>query len=218
MINNISIIIETDNYDFESVEYDLSIKKLDEIIAENMKGHVLIKKAYPLFLQKFLELFGDFKIKKMKSITFITKDVESFEDYIQSQLKQIEAGGGLVVKNNKILMIYRLGKWDLPKGKLEKWETVEEGSLREVEEECGVKVRIIEKIDETWHTYHRKNKLHLKKTHWYLMECLDDSKMSPQIEEDIDLVEWKTKSEVDKILKLTYKNIRKVIKNYYESI
>ena len=89
MINNISIIIETDNYDFESIEYDLSIKKLDEITAENMKGHVLIKKAYPLFLQKFLELFGDFKIKKMKSITFITKDVESFEDYIQSQLKQI---------------------------------------------------------------------------------------------------------------------------------
>jgi len=112
-------------------------------------------------------------------------------------------------------MIHRLGKWDLPKGKLERGETIEEGAVREVEEECGVKVKISDPLDETWHTYYRKKKLYIKKTYWYLMECLDDSDMCPQIEEDIEKVEWKTEKQAVKLLDKTYKNIQKVIKNYF---
>ena len=215
MINSIPIIIEEDNYNPKDVQYDVGIKKVDDIVASKLKGHVLVKKSYPLFLETFLSLFGEFKLKKLKSITFLTKDISMFEDYVQTQLKRIEAAGGLVVKDDKILMIYRLGKWDLPKGKIEKRESIEDGAVREVEEECGVKVKIIEPLDETWHTYHRKKKLHIKKTHWFIMECLDDSNMMPQIEEDIEKVEWKTQKQAEKLLKSTYKNIKKVIKNYY---
>ena len=46
----------------------------------------------------------------------------------------IKAGGGVVNNNkNQILFIYRLKRWDLPKGKLDKGETIRECAEREVE-------------------------------------------------------------------------------------
>lgn len=215
IINSVPIVIEDKNYNPKDIQFELGLQSIDDITPKNLKGHVLVKNANPLFLERFLQLFGEHKLKKIKSITFISNDVESFEYFIKHQLKQIEAAGGLVVKNNNILMIYRLGKWDLPKGKLEKNESIEDGAIREVEEECGIKVKIIDKLSETWHTYHRKKKLYIKKTYWFSMDCIDDSKMAPQWEEDIEKVEWKSQKEAEKLLKSTYKNIRKVVKNYF---
>ena len=101
--------------------------------------------------------------------------------------KIIKAAGG-VVKNSKdeILFIYRLKKWDLPKGKLDKGETIMECAKREVEEETKVKVECGEKIISTWHTYTRNKKFILKKTTWYKMNSLDDSGMKPQKKENIE--------------------------------
>ena len=215
VINSIPIIVETENYNPRDVQFEIGIDSKKDLRTKNMKGHVLVNNSNVDWLEKFLEKLGENKLKKLKSITFRTKDVTLFEEYISKQLKQIDAAGGLVVKGNQILMIFRLGKWDLPKGKLEKGETIEEGALREVEEECGVKVRIIDELDESWHTYYRKKKLHIKRTYWYVMECLDDAKMMPQIEEDIEKVEWKTEKQANKLLEDTYKNIQKVVKNYF---
>lgn len=215
MINSVPIVVETENYNPKDIQFDIGIDSLEELKKENLKGHVLVNKSTIAYLEHFLEEIGQNKVKKLKSITFRTKNVDEFEFFLTKQLKQVEAAGGLVTKDDKILMIFRLGKWDLPKGKLEKGETIEEGAIREVEEECGVKVKIIDSLDETWHTYNRKKKLHIKKTYWYLMECLDDADMCPQIEEDIEKVEWKTEKQAVKLLDKTYKNIRKVVKNYF---
>lgn len=215
MINNIPIIVESENYNPKDIQYDIGIDSFDNLKSKNLKGNVLVNNSKIDWLTKFLEKLGDNKLKKLKSITFRTSDEPIFELFLTDKIKQIEAAGGLVVKDNKVLMIFRLGKWDLPKGKLEKGETIEEGAIREVEEECGVKVKIINKLDESWHTYYRKKKLYLKKTYWYLMECVDDSEMQPQIEEDIEFVEWKTEEEATLLYKKTYKNIKKVMKNYF---
>ena len=215
VINSIPILVEEKNYNPKDIQFDIGIDSMDEILVKNLKGNVLVNNSKIEWLERFLEKFGEHKLKKLKTITFRTDDIPSFEEYISQKVKIIAAAGGLVVKGGKILMIYRLGKWDLPKGKLEKNESIEEGAIREVEEECGVKVKILDKLDETWHTYHRKKKLHIKKTYWYLMECLDDSYMMPQISEGIEKVEWKTEKQSKNLLKDTYKNIRKVVKNYF---
>jgi 8-oxo-dGTP pyrophosphatase MutT (NUDIX family) len=61
--------------------------------------------------------------------------------------KTIVAAGGLVFNENKeLLMIYRRSKWDLPKGKLDEGETIEECAIREVEEETGVQQIILGKL------------------------------------------------------------------------
>ncbi len=127
----------------------------------------------------------------------------------------IAAAGGIVSKADQVLMIYRLKKWDLPKGKIEKGETPEVGALREVEEECRVKARLLDEVCHTWHTYTRNKRKYLKKTYWYAMECLDDSRMKAQREEGIEEVRWMSESEVYHVLYESYFSIRYVIREYY---
>ena len=85
-----------------------------------------------------------------------------------SKYKVIEAAGGLVFnEKNKILMIFRNGKWDLPKGKIELGESIEDAAIREVEEECGIdNLKIDNKLINTYHTYNLNGFNILKKT-WF---------------------------------------------------
>ena len=115
-------------------------------------------------------------------------------------------------------MIYRLNKWDLPKGKLKKKESPVEGAKREVEEECNIRVLSQEKICATWHSYIRKGKRILKKTDWYLMNCTDDSEMGPQMEELIEDVRWFERKDVKKALKGSYRSIEEVFNIYTEKV
>jgi 8-oxo-(d)GTP phosphatase len=128
----------------------------------------------------------------------------------------LKAAGG-IVKNDfgQILMMYRLKKWDLPKGKLDKGESSRTAAIREVEEECGVKAKLGEKICTTFHTYTYKNEDILKQTKWYSMELLNDAKMKPQVEEDIEKLEWMNKSQVKSALINSYSSIRYVLKKYF---
>jgi len=125
----------------------------------------------------------------------------------------IEAAGGLVFNNDgDILMIFRNGKWDLPKGKLEIGESVEECAIREVEEECGILDLIIEnKIKDTYHTYVLEGENILKKTYWYKMKTDYSAKLVPQIEEGITKASWVDKDQISKKLKNSYGNISDVL-------
>lgn len=132
-----------------------------------------------------------------------------------SAFKVIEAAGGLVKnKEGEYLFIFRNGKWDLPKGKIEKGEGVKHAALREVEEECGVgKLKIVKELESTYHTYDQDGKAILKRTYWFEMLCEDDSKLIPQTEEGITEVKWLSKKELEQVTENTYESIKEVMKS-----
>ena len=127
----------------------------------------------------------------------------------------IEAAGGLVYNlDNQLLMIFRNGKWDLPKGKLEPGENIRQCAIREVEEECGVKnLTISKKITDTYHTYELKGNPILKRTYWYMMNSDFDGKLVAQIEEGITKVEWVNEEDIAKKLENSYGNIKELFLN-----
>ena len=137
----------------------------------------------------------------------------------KKKLPLVIAGGGLVLnKKSRILFIFRNGKWDLAKGKLDKGETIEEAAVREVEEETGVKKLKVDKfLQKTYHIFKRNGTFKLKETHWFLMHTNYDGQLSPQCDEGIEIVEWKKESEIKKALKNSYQNIKLVINDYLDS-
>ncbi len=144
-----------------------------------------------------------------------TKDFKKTFKALRKKYKYIEAAGGLV-KNaeGKYLLMFRRGKWDLPKGKAEKGETTSDTALREVEEETGVKgLTILSEIPSTYHMYAQNGKTILKRTYWYLMETNDASELIPQIEEDIEKVEWLDVTEFSKVYQNTFPTVFEVLKH-----
>lgn len=144
----------------------------------------------------------------------ISADPKAFYQQFKKNFTIIKAAGGLV-KNAKgaYLFIFRNKKWDLPKGKVEKGEGLKEAGLREVEEECGVKISSNGKrLCKTYHVYEIGTKLVLKRTNWYSMAVKGVPKLIPQKEEGITKAEWLRASELKPILKNTYPSIIDVIK------
>jgi 8-oxo-dGTP pyrophosphatase MutT (NUDIX family) len=130
----------------------------------------------------------------------------------------IEAAGGIVQNSKKeILFIYRLDKWDLPKGKMEKGEKPDECALREVQEETGVsRLTVKEKIGETYHTYDAFGKHFLKVTHWYYITCPAVQQLIPQTEEDITAIEWVAVKNIKEQLKNTYPSIKDILEVFFD--
>src|SRR6185369_1375331 len=118
--------------------------------------------------------------------------------------EKIIAAGGLVTNdNNQLLMIFRRGKWDLPKGKLDKGETIEECAVREVEEETGLKnVQLGALIGITYHEYFDRwlKKQAIKESHWYKMKVSGETTLIPQMEEDITEITWADEQAINKYL------------------
>jgi ADP-ribose pyrophosphatase YjhB (NUDIX family) len=130
----------------------------------------------------------------------------------------IEAAGGLVLnKATHALLIYRHGKWDLPKGKIEKKETIEQAAIREVIEECGVKeLEINEKLCITYHVYNIDDKRILKFSHWFLMRCNDNEQgLVPQTIEGITDATWMTATDALNILDNSYSSVRDVLTRFF---
>jgi 8-oxo-dGTP pyrophosphatase MutT (NUDIX family) len=125
----------------------------------------------------------------------------------------IKAAGGVVKnENEEILLMFRRGKWDLPKGKLDDGETLEECAKREVEEETGLKkLEIIKAITITYHTYVQFGKHNLKETHWYAMQTKGNEKLIPQTEEDITELAWVKKEDLQEYLSNSFPAIAEVL-------
>lgn len=125
----------------------------------------------------------------------------------------IQAAGGLVKnEQNEILLIFRKGKWDLPKGKTDDDEVPMECAVREVKEETGLqKIKAGKKICTTYHTYTEFGKHILKETEWFEMKATSDQKLTPQHDEDIQKIEWVNELDINKKLKNSYPLISDVI-------
>jgi 8-oxo-dGTP pyrophosphatase MutT (NUDIX family) len=132
---------------------------------------------------------------------------------IKRSFKIVKAGGGLVNnEENKYLFIFRNGKWDLPKGKVNEGEKVKKAAVREVEEECGITVNELgDRICKTWHTYEMDGWQILKRTSWYRMKALNQKKLVPQKEEGITRARWVAPGDFSKLESNTYPMIRDLI-------
>lgn len=142
---------------------------------------------------------------------------------LKKSLVEIPASGGLVRNNRgEILFIKRMGRWDLPKGKIEKNEKPSETALREVKEECGLSQnKILKPLPSTHHLYTSpfipgENNLVWKETHWFEMLHSGKEEVFPQAEEQIEEVRWFPTDELDEVFSSTYKNLQKLLKNYLD--
>ena len=134
---------------------------------------------------------------------------------------KIIAGGGLVTNdNNELLMIFRRGKWDLPKGKQDEGETIEACALREVQEETGLtNIKAGKLIGITFHEYYDERftkKEILKESHWFAMQVKNVPTLVPQTEEDIEKAEWCNQEKINVCLQNTYPNIAEIVKKWRE--
>jgi ADP-ribose pyrophosphatase YjhB (NUDIX family) len=130
----------------------------------------------------------------------------------------IEAAGGIVQNDERqVLMIFRKGLWDLPKGKMEKGESPEDAAAREIEEETGVSgLQRIDKIGETYHCYDEFGKHILKTTHWFYFTCGNGHPLTPQSEEDITEAKWWDTKDIKEPTSKTYESIREILSIFFD--
>ncbi|WP_317043804.1 NUDIX hydrolase [Chryseobacterium phocaeense] len=157
----------------------------------------------------------------VKELNVFGENIEEIWNEFQKLFRIIEAAGGLVSNpQGELLFIKRLGKWDLPKGKMEKGESREESAVREIEEETGLKeVKLVKFINTTYHIYIERNgEKILKCTHWFEMTFDGEDTSKPQIEEGITEVAWKNTTQIeDEVFPSTFQNIKLIVKDLWHS-
>jgi len=140
-------------------------------------------------IKQYLDLLN--KNPKTAAVVLHSPDSVALWADFQACFKVLEAAGGYV-KNarNELLVFFRRGSWDMPKGKIDPGETPEQAAVREVQEETGlVNISLGAFLAHTYHTYEQKGERILKKTWWYRMQT-SDTQLTPQTEEDIEEIRW----------------------------
>ncbi len=140
-------------------------------------------------------------------------DIEYCLNIFRSCFKVIPASGGLVKNNRKEnLVMYRRGKWDLPKGKADSGESPEETALREVEEECMIKELEIKRyLTTTYHIYFLQDAPVLKETRWFEMRYNGEKEPESPGMEGIEKIIWLPFNQLDKISGNTFPTVLDVI-------
>lgn len=145
----------------------------------------------------------------------LCKDVEADFKSLFKDYKKIRAAGGVVQRKNKFLLIKRNGKWDIPKGKIDRGELKKVAAVREVEEECGIKSPVItDYLTTTYHVFNYKGTKAIKKTFWYKMSYDGPKALFPQVNEGITRAKWMTEEEMLSIRGRTYGSINEVLDAY----
>lgn len=184
----------------------------DKYIKKNpiAAGYIRFEGAFPRSFRLSME-----HLNKRSSLGAIIEDFSKHNllEELHAIFKPIDAGGGVVVnENGDVLMIFRRGKWDLPKGKLDDGEEIDECALREVSEETGLKkLKLGDKICDTYHVYSQKKKSLLKRTAWYKMKGSAKEKPKPQAEENIIEAKWVPKDELAPLVFKSYEAIKQVM-------
>ncbi|MCF1422488.1 MULTISPECIES: NUDIX hydrolase [Mangrovimonas] len=149
----------------------------------------------------------------LKEVRLIHKNKDKLLKKFLKKLPNVIAGGGKVYnESGEVLFIYRNDKWDLPKGKAEKKESIEETAIREVEEETGVLgLEIIRPLQITYHIFKRNGRNRIKVTHWFEMKTSYTGHLNPQENEGITKVSWLSEQEAEKAMENSYANIRALV-------
>lgn len=145
---------------------------------------------------------------------FLHPDVNGLLAAFKDQLNVVVAAGGLVYTQDlDLLLIHRLGRWDLPKGKLDEGESLEECALREIEEETGAKgLSLQQPMQVTYHTYHQKGRNNLKESHWFLIKAAEKSVLTPQTEEDVEQCIWAPITEISGYIDGAFASVADVLR------
>ena len=151
------------------------------------------------------------KTPDTKVVVLYGADPGRLDADFRSLFRYVEAAGGLVFNpRGEALFIFRRGKWDLPKGKLEPGETPVQAAVREVREETGLQIlKPVKELPSTYHTYREKGQRVLKRTYWFIMDT-PDTELIPQAEEDIEKAVWDDISSFSGQKRDTYNSIRDV--------
>ncbi|MBT8243904.1 MAG: NUDIX domain-containing protein [Winogradskyella sp.] len=171
---------------------------------------------FKVFLLKSVDLGKVIRLLNrtdLKAVYLVDKNEKKLLKKFLKKLPNVIAGGGKVYnEDGKILFIYRNNKWDLPKGKVEGKESIEETSMREVEEETGVDgLKITKPLPVTYHIFKRRGRYRIKITYWFEMKTKYDAKLLPQEKEGITKVKWLGKKKVKKALENSYANIKLLV-------
>lgn len=144
---------------------------------------------------------------------FLHQDFDELKKVFFKKFEVVQAGGGLVTnEKNEVLMIFRRGFWDLPKGKRETGETIEDCAIREVQEETGLtQVTLKAPLQITYHTYELGTHHILKESHWFLMNAKAEEALIPQTEEDIEKITWVDPNDIDPYKEKAYASIKEVL-------
>lgn len=184
----------------------------------------------PIYLTTTVDKETDFKVYLLKSVDLpkvirklnrtdlkavylVGKNEDKLLKQFLKKLPNVIAGGGKVYNaKGKVLFIYRNNKWDLPKGKIEGKESIEETSIREVEEETGVEgLEITKPLQTTYHIFKRRGRYRIKVTYWFEMKTTFEGKLIPQEKEGITKVKWLGKKKIEKAMENSYANIKFLI-------
>ncbi len=150
---------------------------------------------------------------------FFHHDLEELKTMFFKKFTSVKAAGGFVLNENKeVLMMFRRGKWDLPKGKMDKKESFEECAIRETEEETGLKnITLVAPLITTYHTYHEGTRYILKETKWFRMKVNGEQKLIPQAEEQITKLEWVGKNNLKNYMQNSFPSVRDVLEAGFTS-
>ena len=181
----------------------------------------------PLFLTNTIAKETDFQLFLLESIDIEQLIIKIFQNKVQKaylyhpdekiilkmmkeKIPVCQAGGGLVYnKEGHVLFIFRNGKWDLPKGGMEKNEKITATAIREVEEETGVSdLSISCDLQKTYHVFKRNGKYKLKITQWYEMQSTFEGPTIPQAKEGIEKAVWLNPEQIKEALNNSYENIK----------
>ncbi|HXJ97299.1 MAG TPA: NUDIX domain-containing protein [Gelidibacter sp.] len=149
----------------------------------------------------------------LEGVMVIGKNKDKLLKSFLKKLPNVVAGGGKVFNDKgEILFIYRNDKWDLPKGKIEDNESIEDTALREVEEETKVNgLKIVKPLQTTYHIFKRNGRLQLKITYWFEMTSSYNGILEPQEEEGITKVAWLNPEQIKKAMENSYANIKLLV-------
>lgn len=169
--------------------------------------------------KKFLLAYVDMleKTDRLQAVTVYSEEYEKLVKDFESLFTILPAAGGVVFnEEGSVLLIFRRGYWDLPKGKVDRGESIEAAALREVREETGLTQLFLgDSLGTTYHVYRDKADTRvLKPTYWFKMNT-PQAILTPETEEDIEQAVWTDGEAFLKSGQKTYQNIRIVLEKIF---